>query len=304
MKMVKERNVISILILATLLLIFAGCKVAEPISDGDRTIYFGTWLDGDPYVNIYAITPEGRGAKEIIEDGLYPRLSTDLTKIVYSTDSDGDYEIWIANADGTSKQKLTDNESEDNRPFFSPDGTTILFESDRDGTTRLYTMDINGENIFNLTPGIMALRGEYSPNGDRITFTSPNGSTNGNKIQIMDSDGQNIQTILPSDFYHSWGSHWSPDGTKLAFTAFLGDGTDPYNAIYTVKDDGTGLSELYSGGHASQNPYWSPDGSELVFIHIAAGTGLKQLYLISSDGSGIRQLLSSNLSCFQPYWIW
>ncbi|MBU8914065.1 MAG: hypothetical protein KOO61_08590 [Spirochaetales bacterium] len=288
--------------MAALLLNVAGCNPF--VSDEDRTIYFGTWWEGDDFGNICAVTPDGRAPRVIVEDAVYPRLSKDRTRIVYHSGLDGDSEIWIANADGSAATKLTDNDFADSRPCFSPDGSTILFESDRDGSFRLYTMDITGDSVVSLTPAFEAIRGEYSPNGERITFTAGLNSTSGNKIQIMDADGQNTQTILPPDFYHSWGSHWSPDGTKLAFTAYMGDGADPMNTIYTVNADATGLTPLYSEGYSQQEPQWSSDGSELVMVHRPTMSDMNQLYILSADGLDARQLFASSFHCFQPYWVW
>lgn len=300
--MAKQSSVTYILMIAALLLIIAGCDLF--VSDEDRTIYFGTWWGGDDFGNICAVTPDGRSARVIVEDAVYPRLSKDRTRIVYHTGLDGDSEIWTANADGSGATKLTDNDFADNRPCFSPDGSTILFESDRDGVFRLYTMDIDGGSVVNLTAAFEAIRGEYSPSGDRITFTAGLNSTNGNKIQIMDADGKNVRTILPADFHHSWGSHWAPDGTKLAFTAYMGDGADPMNTIYTVNADGTELTSLYSAGYAQQEPWWSSDGSELVMVHRPTMSDLNQLYILSADGSEAKQIFAANFSCFQPYWVW
>ena len=62
------------------------------------------------------------------------------------------------NADGTNPVQLTFNPSQNLSPTFSPDGTKIVFSSDRDGGTTvtdfdIFTMDSNGANLDRLTDG-------------------------------------------------------------------------------------------------------------------------------------------------------
>ena len=52
----------------------------------------------------------------------------------------------MVNADGTGRQTLTDNDTQDFFPSWSPDGSTIVFSSDRDGAVELYLMDADGGN--------------------------------------------------------------------------------------------------------------------------------------------------------------
>jgi Tol biopolymer transport system component len=63
-------------------------------------------------------------------------------KIVYSSEGD----IYVMDADGSERTRLTDNPAEDFDPVWSPDGKTILFESFRDGNYESYAVDIDGRN--------------------------------------------------------------------------------------------------------------------------------------------------------------
>jgi Tol biopolymer transport system component len=51
------------------------------------------------------------------------------------------------NADGTNVQQLTDNDHYDENPVWSPDGTRIAFESDRDGGWEIFVMNADGTNV-------------------------------------------------------------------------------------------------------------------------------------------------------------
>ncbi|MDC7233936.1 MAG: DUF5050 domain-containing protein [Spirochaetales bacterium] len=283
-------------ILLFLVCLFTACEEAAEIDFSEKTIFFGSYKDNG---EIHAMTPEGAGQQTLITNGIYPRVSSNYEKIVYESFTDGDGEIWIANIDGSEAVQLTDNSFKDERPVFSPDGSVILFESDRSGNFDLYTMDLTGGSVTQITNAPEdEQRADYSPDGTKITYTV---ISNNSQIYVADSDGQNAVAVTASDFYWSWGSHWSPDGTTLAFTAWYGDNTDPFNGLYTIKADGTDLQELYTDSNG-QEPCYSPDGDQLVFVGYE--NGQKQIFTINSDGSDVQQILSTTYECFQPFWHW
>ena len=57
-------------------------------------------------------------------------------KIAFTSHRDGNYEIYVMNADGSDQTRLTTSPANDVDPAFSPDGTKVAFESDRDGFSR------------------------------------------------------------------------------------------------------------------------------------------------------------------------
>ena len=70
--------------------------------------------------------------------------SPDGLKLVFSNNTDGDYEIYVMNADGTGVRQLTHNSSNDQQPSWSPDGKQIAFTSNRDGDFDIYVMNADG----------------------------------------------------------------------------------------------------------------------------------------------------------------
>ena len=74
------------------------------------------------------------------------------TKIAFTSNRDGNDEIYVMNADGTNPVNLTNNPAEDRGPpIWSPDGTQIFFGSNRDGNFEVYVMNADGSNPVNLT---------------------------------------------------------------------------------------------------------------------------------------------------------
>ena len=123
------------------LVALAGCPLAavQIDSDGDGV--------ADATDNC-AITPnpdqadrDGDGIGDVCE----------AARIVFDSKRDGNWDVYVMNADGTGKTRLTDGEYHDGSAAFSPDGSLIAFASGRDGNCEIYIMNIDGTEQTNLT---------------------------------------------------------------------------------------------------------------------------------------------------------
>ena len=95
-------------------------------------------------------------------------------QIVFSSERDGNPEIYVMDTNGGNQRRLTNNPDDDWEPSWSPDGKRIAFSSDRDGASEIYVMDADGSNQLNLTnnnPGLDSSP-SWSPDGKRIAFSS------------------------------------------------------------------------------------------------------------------------------------
>ncbi len=79
-----------------------------------------------------------------------PALSPDGQKVVFMSSRTGNWEIFIANSDGSEVQQLTDNPAEDGLPTWSPDGQVIAFVSSRDGTWAMWATTPDGREVRQL----------------------------------------------------------------------------------------------------------------------------------------------------------
>src|SRR5213595_907404 len=82
-----------------------------------------------------------------------------------------DYDIYTAATDGSGARRLTANPGYDAEGTLSPDGTTIVFTSLRDGDLDIYTMQVNGTHLKRLTTTLGYDGGPFfSPDGRQIVY--------------------------------------------------------------------------------------------------------------------------------------
>jgi Tol biopolymer transport system component len=154
-------------------------------------------------------------------------------------------EIFTMNADGSNQVRLTNNNFQDSLPSWSPDGTKIAFNSNRDLDQEIYVMDVDGSNQTRLTfsPGEDA-HPMWSPDGTRIAFHTRRFRTL--DIMVMNADGSNVRRITSTDDTHEFFPVWSPDGTRIAFT---GNTLDPSGFdVYVMDADGGNITQLTFNG--------------------------------------------------------
>lgn len=145
-----------------------------------------------------------------------PRFAPDGQKIIMSaTNRSGDSHIFVVDIDSKDKVQLTTGSHIDTSPCYSPDGSQIVFHSDRDGTQQIYVMDADGSNVRKIShgPGRYATP-VWSPKGNYIAFTKIlEGSIH---IGVMKSDGSGERLI--TEGYIVEDPMWSPNGRMLIFT--------------------------------------------------------------------------------------
>jgi hypothetical protein len=103
-----------------------------------------------------------------------PNYSPDRARMVFAADryGSGNYDIFVADADGRNAVRLTTEAALDLQPIWTPDGAHLLFVSARSGTRQLYLMRPDGSTVRQLT----SLAGgadqpAISPDGKAVAFT-------------------------------------------------------------------------------------------------------------------------------------
>lgn len=219
----------------------------------------------------------------------------------------GGTEIYVMDADGSGQTRLTNHPATDTAPVWSPDGSSIAFQSDRDGRPDIYVMNADGSNVRRLTTHTADDEGpEWSPDGTKIAFTSSRASGAGGDrhLYVMNADGSGQARLTFGNFVQPKLS-WSPDGSKIAFASF--DVHASVNRIYTVNVGDRAVSPLTSSAsqwEAHIFPDWSPDGRQLAFVRYTSDEPrvVHEVYVVNADGSGQRNLTNNTVADSCPEW--
>jgi len=280
--------------------------------DGTRIAFVS---DRDGNKEIYTMSSDGANQRRLTDnqfDDLYPSWSPDGTRIAFVSDRDGNEEIYTMSSDGADQRRLTDNQYADFSPSWSPKGSSIVFISNRNDDFGVYTISASdGSAVTRLIDGQILdglhLEPSWSPplpivdnfGGDLVDRVADAETRNSRIAFVCSRNGyDHIYTSLvggsdrrqltdnqsSSDFYQH--PSWSPDGTRIAFSA----GEHDYNgsAIYTISSDGSDVRQLTDNEAEDWFPSWSPDGARIAFSSNRDGDF--EIYTMSSDGTGVKQL--------------
>lgn len=208
--------------------------------------------------------------------------------------------IWLMDINnsgvGINARRLTNDAEGENYPSWSPDGKTILYQRDYNGSA-IYVVGADGKNPKRLspTPGFDVTPG-WSPDGTKIIYSRLQGFIVPNQIpkteiRVMNKDGSNDHIILPeSDF--SVEPRWSVNN-QIVFMSHMNDLNGPLH-IFTMNIDGSNIRQLTNDGN-NGDPVWSPDGTQISFGSDREGYGKLNIFVMNADGSNVRQLTYFNV---------
>lgn len=185
-------------------------------------------------------------------------------RVVFTSDRDGDKEIFAMRPDGTGALPLTTNTAQDYDPAVSGDGLKIAFISDRDGGPDLYTMAYDGSNVVRMTTNLSTIvesHPTWAPNSTLIAYAGLSGTDS--EIFTIKATGGASTNITNNLTAFDANPAWSPGGIKIAFDS-TNRGGDTGTEIYTMNNDGTLVTKLTATGKDS-NPSYAPDNKNLTF---------------------------------------
>ncbi len=186
------------------------------------------------------------------------------------------------------------------------DKKKIAFTSARDGNIEVYIMDADGSNQTRLTDNSLdEWYPVWSHNGTRIAFTSTVPLSFYHDIYTINADGtgyKNLTFYNNNPDYSSAEPAWSPDGSKIAFTAYNNFDTE----IYVMDEGGNNRIKLTDNPRKyNKSPTWSPDGTKIAFSSTRDydTDGLRsEIYVMNSDGSNQTRLTNMGVYNASPAW--
>ena len=227
-------------------------------ADGKSIFYASTHLAGKPcptppdqslgYVwgifdsyDIFSVGVDGKNLKRLTSTPGYDAEATvgKDGRIVFTSVRDGDMELYSMNPDGSDVRRLTNMPGPDGGPFYSPDGTKIVWRG------------------YHPAPG-----DELNKYFDLLKKAVWKPTTL--EVFTMDRDGKNVNQVTHLG-KANWAPYWTPDSKRIIFASNHKDPQGRNFDLFLVNLDGTGLEQVTFNPTFDGFAMFSPDGKKLVF---------------------------------------
>ena len=256
----------------------------------DGTLCYG--YDGEIYtvrnggqpqktaIRIAADTEGKELIRQIRNSGAYNiKLSPNGKEIGFVMHGD----VYVTSIEYRTTKQITNTPEQERYIDFSPDGRTIIYDSERNGVWQIYATTIKNKDDkqFAYATELVeerltqsdqtSFQPKFSPDGKQIAFWENRGS-----LRVMDAKGKNVKTAMDGKFVYSYSDGdidftWSPD-SKWLLSSYIGVGGWNNSDIALVNASGNGeIHNLTESGYNESNAKWVLDGKAMLFCSDRAG---------------------------------
>ena len=256
----------------------------------DGTLCYG--YDGEIYtvrnggqpqktaIRIAADTEGKELIRQIRNSGAYNiKLSPNGKEIGFVMHGD----VYVTSIEYRTTKQITNTPEQERYIDFSPDGRTIIYDSERNGVWQIYATTIKNKDekqfayATELTEERLtqsdqtSFQPKFSPDGKQIAFWENRGT-----LRVMDAKGKNVKTAMDGKFVYSYSDGdidftWSPD-SKWLLSSYIGVGGWNNSDIALVNASGNGeIHNLTESGYNESNAKWVLDGKAMLFCSDRAG---------------------------------
>ncbi|MBD3289709.1 DUF5050 domain-containing protein [candidate division KSB1 bacterium] len=241
-------------------------------------------------------------------------FSPDGERIVFQSDRDGSWDIFMIDKADKQGTKLTENESQEEMPVFSPDGKSIAFTSTQDDTSSLDRVDME-RNIYVMNlekrtfKSVVSFIGDdwypaFTKDEDRMVFTSEkddprdiNFQKKLSDIYLMDTESGIVHCLTQNE-----ADDCSPVVTRNGKWIYFTSNRDGNFQIYKMNTEGGETQQLTFREWNCGSPHLSHDEKRIVFF--AEMNGNYDIYMMNTDGQKLVRLTHDPAQdaypCFSP----
>jgi dipeptidyl aminopeptidase/acylaminoacyl peptidase len=270
-------------------------------------------------VSIYAAAMDGSDAQQLTQSPFidaHPSWSFDGKHICFTRqERDGQFDIWMMNADGSGQRKVTNSSGQSMVPCFSKDGNWIYYCSDADGNYELYKIRTDGSLRTQLTftdAPIENVGPKVAPDGGTLAYASnrdrPTQTPRTKFLYLLDL-ATGTSTCIAANIDNAESRSWSPDGTRIVFH----NNIDSVGQICVIDLATKTITQLTQAAYnpnpfrpggvfpvmrGEVTPHWTPDGQRIIFASDRAGG--YNLCSIKPDGSDAKLIPTQSVYNMSP----
>ncbi len=174
-----------------------------------------------------------------------------------------------------------DGDGADASPF-------VVYEASTGGITNIFTIDVTTGETKQITDALdFDGNPAWSPDRQRIVFSSRNANSEKYDLYIMDADGGNRRRLTDTPDAGELSPRFSPDGQRIAYVSQADEGW----SVRVITSDGRGPTQIAGTYFFAEFPAWTLDGDELYFAAIeqaaeSATGGAANAYAVSGENDG------------------
>ena len=184
-------------------------------------------------------------------------------------------ELFAMREEGGRTARLTSNSARDHDFVWKPDGTALVFISDREGNYDLYLVESDDPDESRLSRAlaftVTSLTDDpadewsprFSPDGSRLAYVRGNGD-----LRVIDWETREDTLLLAGWMQPDYS--WSPDGRWIAYSRPDGEFN---NDVWIIPAAGGEAVNITRHPDEDSSPVWSADGRKLAFVSKRLGDG-------------------------------
>ncbi len=274
-----------------------GSELAYTLLDADRRSFIEILTLGSGETRRLAVTTT---ETDTVQD---LRWSPDEQYLAYVATQNVLSEVWLMNSSGDDAVRVTEGRAYSASPSWSPDGRTLYYVSNRQGSRDLWQQRVlatgrpEGEPT-RVTLGIGMWRAALSPDGTRLAYVQGGRAANVWRVPVFadrpatwaDAEQVTFDRALTQ------GVDVSKDGTRLVISSDRNGNFD----LWTLPATGGEAQQLTTDLAPDWIPRWSPDGRMVAFFSYRSGN--RDIWVAPADGGTPQQLTTSELNEMFPTW--
>jgi dipeptidyl aminopeptidase/acylaminoacyl peptidase len=205
-----------------------------------------------------------------LTDVAWISASPDGSRIAYTSEESGSWQLWVANADGSHRRQLTHGADTVHGAWWIPqDAHTILYTMSHGGSgvDQFYTIRDDRRGSVALLPNEKSAThvfGAFSADGSQVAFSSNKRNEQAFDVYVFDRKGGTARRVYTGS-HAAYATGWSADAQKL----LVQDVYSPYNADLYIVNVRAGTSRLltpHSGQANFDSSQFTPDMRAVVCI--------------------------------------
>ena len=192
-------------------------------------------------------------------------------------------DVYVTSVEYNTTKQITDTPEQERTIDFSPDGRSIVYDSERGGMWQIYQTSIKNkdEKLFTYSTDLVeeqltntghtSIQPQYSPDGKSVAFLEDRAT-----LRAVDVKSKAVRTLMDGKYIYSYSDgdvwfEWSPDSRWL-LSSYIGEGGWNSQDVALVSASGNGeVHNLTESGYNEGNAKWVLGGKAIIFESDRAG---------------------------------